>query len=314
MPCPNYSSLFHRFVLPPARNESRVPETREGRKIRLQGFAGKQIRALCACYSSVRGDTASVNRLSESIMQDPRTLDYSQHGRRPARRWIIAGAMGCALALVLIPWREPVVRRWRILQLQARVLRFLDAPGTVVYEEDPTESAKLLASGKYQRIPYAGTFAGTDWDPVTRIAPDQTMSTALVFQHGLRCKGLPERLVVIEYRGVNEEELGHGRVVRVTSFVQEKAGFWPGSRGKQLATGDFDIAQGLNSGDRVRFYGGQLDASDASRFTIRYQINQEEGMLEGKLRSDDTVELKLISPSSATRLPVPTASPDASSP
>ena len=43
-------------------------------------------------------------------------------------------------------------------------MTFIDPPGKVVYVEDPVESSKLLAGGGYQRIPYAGTFAGTDWD------------------------------------------------------------------------------------------------------------------------------------------------------
>ena len=54
----------------------------------------------------------------------------------------------------------------------------------------------------------------------------------------------------------------------------------------------YDLAQGLNAGDRVRFFGGQPDPNDPSRFTIRYEINDAEGLIEGKLTASDQIELK----------------------
>ena len=40
---------------------------------------------------------------------------------------------------------------------------------------------------------------------------------------------------------------------------------------------------------RLTVFGGQPDASDGSRFLIRYQLNDQEHLIYGKLRDDGTV-------------------------
>ena len=41
-----------------------------------------------------------------------------------------------------------------------------------------------------------------------------------------------------------------------------------------------------------RFYAGQPDPSDRSRFTIDYDVDGKRGTIRGQLKNDGTVELK----------------------
>jgi hypothetical protein len=44
----------------------------------------------------------------------------------------------------------------------------------------------------------------------------------------------------------------------------------------------------------VRFYAGQPDPNNVSRFTITYQMDAESGTILGQLKDDDEVDLKPI--------------------
>jgi hypothetical protein len=44
----------------------------------------------------------------------------------------------------------------------------------------------------------------------------------------------------------------------------------------------------------VRFFAGQPDRNDSARFTIRYDVGVEQCELEGVLKDDDIVDLRVI--------------------
>jgi hypothetical protein len=48
----------------------------------------------------------------------------------------------------------------------------------------------------------------------------------------------------------------------------------------------------LRPENQFRFYAGQLDPADPSRFTIDYEVDGTRGKIHGRLRDDGTVELK----------------------
>ena len=224
-------------------------------------------------------------------------LDYSPSAGRRRTRTIRKSA---ALAIVLLLlglgalwWGRPVWNQYRLLVWQHRAMTFVDPPGKVVYEEDPSASAKLLAGGGYERIPYAGTFAGTDWNPVMRVTPD---GQRVIFLHGLIDPAGRKYLVCFAYHNLNAEEFGNGRIARLTWDLEKPAGLLPGCGGRSrlfnLSQSQYDLAQGLNSGDRVRIFGGQPDPTDPSRFTIPYEINDVPGVIEGQLNANDYIDLK----------------------
>jgi len=47
--------------------------------------------------------------------------------------------------------------------------------------------------------------------------------------------------------------------------------------------------------ERMRVYAGEVDASDPSRFTIKYEVDGDTAYFEGKLLDNDTVEMQAMS-------------------
>jgi hypothetical protein len=43
---------------------------------------------------------------------------------------------------------------------------------------------------------------------------------------------------------------------------------------------------------KLRLFGGQPDPADPSRFTIPYEVGGKPGIIHGRLKDDDTVELR----------------------
>ncbi len=55
-----------------------------------------------------------------------------------------------------------------------------------------------------------------------------------------------------------------------------------------------NVPEQLNhSAQRVRFYAGQPDPNDPSHFTIRYEVNDQPGTIDGWLHFGSVVELKV---------------------
>jgi hypothetical protein len=222
------------------------------------------------------------------------TLEYSSPAdddrRRPIRRMILIAIL-IALLIAAIRWGGPIWSQWQLLRWQDQVLHHLDPRGTVVYEEDPAEASRLLMTGNYHRAPYSGTFAGTDWDPV--IVMRHSQFGDFLFAHALKSSTHAPRLVTVTCKNLNEEALGRGRVIELTAGVFIPATYRPGSRMLLISVSTLDGAEGLSAGDRVRFYGGELDPHDASHFIIRYQLNERAGIIDGQLLDEDKVVMTL---------------------
>jgi hypothetical protein len=225
--------------------------------------------------------------------ETPTTLDYSRPDgpSHRARRLIVIGAIILALAIMVFRFGSPVRDQLRLLRQQSQWLNHLDPPDTIIYEEDPAEGAKLLATGKYDRLPYGGTFAGTDWDPVALRANQDKPWSVCLYEHRATSRAGNERSINVHCQTVNEEELGHGRVMKLSAMVMKKATFWPGSRLKILTASEIVLLENLGGGDYVRFYAGQPDPADPAHFTIRYQFNNKPGVIDGRLNEDDTITL-----------------------
>src|SRR3954471_19524686 len=151
----------------------------------------------------------------------PHTLTYAKplgwHKRRRVQRFMLSLALVAAPLVLLAVWGPRVWEHWQYLRLQERCLSYSNPPDKVVYTEYANEGSALIAAGsKYERTPYAGTIAGTDWDPVG-FTPRPALQfmlpkgDATPFLHRLRSHAGHERLVHVFALSRNQEEFGRGR-------------------------------------------------------------------------------------------------------
>ncbi len=202
-------------------------------------------------------------------------------------------SVGGTIGYVFWNDRDSISGRYRLWQLQQAAAAFVDPPGKVIYDEDPSETPKLLASGGYARIPYNGTLAGTDWNPVVRTLPhafDPLRFPSIVcFLHELVLPDGERRIFLVRLDIDNEEELGQGRVLTFCAMPLDPS---------DLTTDESLITKaqvsGLGPGDHVRVLAGQVDPKDSSAFAVDFQINGRKQTVRGKTRDiRGTVELNL---------------------
>jgi hypothetical protein len=225
------------------------------------------------------------------------TLEYAPRSRRHYRKLVrLAIPLSLVILLALVGWHYLgfATQQYRLFQLRRAVANFHEPPGAVVYTEDPAEATKLLASGRFHRVPYAGTFAGTDWNPVVRTLPKALdvfhFESAIVFLHYLKLPSGESRLVLVSVNSENQEELGQGRVLTfwMTIFNLRK-----NENMNNVPCKSLEIP-GLAPGDRVRVLAGQPDANDPSAFSIEYGINDRKQLLRGRIADNpDDLELTI---------------------
>jgi hypothetical protein len=197
------------------------------------------------------------------------------------------------LALIIWHYRWFAIEQYRLFELRRAVASFHEAPGTVVYDEDPAQATRLLESGKFHRVPYNGTLAGTDWNPVVRTLPKALdtfrFESAVVFLHELKLPNGEPRLVLVSVNSENQEELGQGRVLTfwMTIFNTRKNENMNNIPCKWLKI------PGFAPGDRVRVLAGQGDANDPSAFSMEFQINDRKQLLRGRI-ADNPDDLELM--------------------
>ena len=232
------------------------------------------------------------------------TLEYAAplawHRRRWLQRTIVLSSVAAALAVAVALVVPPLWPQWQYLRIQSRCLNYSPPADQVVYEEDPQESARLLASEStaYHRLIYHGTLAGVDWNPICAI-PQVIQEMArlnlplpLLFVHARRDAAGRQYLVYTSITQQNAEELGRGRVVKLEAIALRPASLWPGSKVKMVGASNVLILSGLQPGERLRVYAGQVHAADDSRFTIEYRLNDQAGTITGKVQDGGAIELQ----------------------
>ncbi len=183
-------------------------------------------------------------------------------------------------------------------------------PDMVVYEEEPAAAAKLLLQGpgyspcvlnrsspqKSSAAFTAAAYAPT-WSRIGTFIPE------LIVKH----LGPPPALMFLHER---TSPSGHRRLVTVIALPQDQSFtpdfidghdyisdvFIPGT----LTTDPqrvpkfwvLDVLSGYPAKPpNLRIYAGQVDPHDASKFTIRYEIWAQTGVLDGQLTDDDKLKL-----------------------
>jgi hypothetical protein len=249
---------------------------------------------------------------SSNLTPSAAPLDYAPAPRN--RRWIYrATFVSLLLGLSLVAWKRGPTwwRRAEILYWQHQCLQFSPVADTVVYEEDPTAAAALLAGNpKYHPYPLqrrtssqaaaspatAAALDVSDWNKLTTVLSrlySPLIKPGVIFLHERISPAGHRRLVCVRYRpqgntfsaqfiqGLNCDTFtvipgtwSQPPIYRLQwTFAWDVETVWP--RKPPL----------------VRIFAGQPDPNDPAHFTIRYRMWGQEDVLDGRLLDNDRVTL-----------------------
>lgn len=206
------------------------------------------------------------------------------------RRWWLLGVLLCGI--VLIGWASrryglPVWRHLQLVALERKCLKYAPPPDQVVYEEEPTEVAFLVASDPgyryragYREAPSYCYYAPTLWAqyPLGRWEPGPR------FLHERRGAGGSARLIAVDLSRLDNGFYFYPRIIQPATL----------SSPPKLLKRIYAMGLRLEPTDEVRIYAGQADPNDSSHFTIRFMLNGTAGMIDGWIRADDTVSMKPV--------------------
>ncbi|HEV8606759.1 MAG TPA: hypothetical protein VGQ99_15395 [Tepidisphaeraceae bacterium] len=222
------------------------------------------------------------------------------------RRFRIGSAVAFAIiaALGALYFWRAVPKLWQLSRLQRKCLAYTAPPDQVVYSEVPGDVATLPAtSPQYSLIPSSNppavTLVPTCWTdfPLWRTA----RGCAVVFL-GERATGQGQkRLVCVIFTGWGGSPVSSFPGAPATgtptfdliSFsigtlqIPPQSNYWPSDRVVYSNT----VPRSLH----LRFFAGQPDPANQSRFTIPYELNGQRGTIEGRLgRRDNDFFLRII--------------------
>jgi hypothetical protein len=211
--------------------------------------------------------------------------------RRTIRRAVLAllllAAAGCFWW-----WHEPLIAHGRLLYWQHKcqthtfapdaVVASSNGPGVITAAPIPPYWTSYEAAANPAVILVSGIGRGPS-------GPSITFSQAVVFIHSLRSPAGHERIVAVRCVPMY---LTSGSVIQAFQPVAvEPAAVWPLTSRPTLSEGKF--SGGYPVRGAVKVFGGQPDAADHSHFTIAYTVNGRRGVIDGWLRDDGTVDLRV---------------------
>jgi hypothetical protein len=248
---------------------------------------------------------------SSNLTTPAAPLDYAPAPRN--RRWIYRAIFGSLLVGLSLPawkWGPTWRRQAEILYWQHQCLQFSLSPDIVVYEEDPTEAAALLAGNpKYYLYPLkrrastqappgpttAAVLDVSDWNKLTTLLPrlySPLIKPAVIFLHERISPAGHRRLVCVRY-GPQSDTFS---AEFVYDFNCDTFAVTPGTWSQPpIYTPQRWLYDTLVLWPRkpplVHIFAGQPDPNDPSHFTIRYRIWGQEDVLDGRLLDNDQVTL-----------------------
>jgi hypothetical protein len=220
-----------------------------------------------------------------------------------------------------VRWGPSAWRQVKLLYWQRRCLNYTAPADQVVYEEDPTQAAKLLAGDpQFAAYPIArGSLRGEEdatnvnaaaripdcWGKFTSVAGIAPMMRfgsapgAIPFLHELVSPTGHRRLVAIRYfpdthTFVSSPIAGHNYESTVLTPATLTRAPVPALRIYVLSV----LSNFPRHAPNVRVYAGQFDPNDKAHFTIAYQMWGQNDVLDGRLDDKDDITL------TARKLPV----------
>jgi hypothetical protein len=200
-------------------------------------------------------------------------------------------------------WRTPLWQWAQRAHVQRECMTYAPSPAHVVYEEAPDAAAALIAlGGGYTRVKTGGNFN----TPVAVHVPDRLTTLSKLTTAPLRLRG------ATLFLHARTSPAGHRRIVVVqrvaTTLVPAFVPYtdleiilmepsWRAGLPRVLDPPDAGrilIAHDLDATTRhLRIFAGQPDGDDGSHFTIVYESQGQRGTIDGWLRDDDTVRMKV---------------------
>ena len=216
----------------------------------------------------------------------PPLLDYGRGPvplRRRARRLLPLVVLVGALMMGGAEAR----RHAELLALQRYCARYAVPADEVVYEarlQVLADPHRPDAPAELVDLPNSTHPTPGPWQELTRWAGERPLLDAgpVLFLHERRSARGERRVVCVEYAGAWNPLIA--RTVRPGSPLSRPA-FEPTQ---------FSPAIDLTNCARLRFFAGQPDPADASRFTIGYEMDGRGGTLEGRLLEDGDIALRVL--------------------
>lgn len=216
--------------------------------------------------------------------------------KKVAKR-ILAGVL-----LIVIPyvvwhiWGENILEMyWRV-----RINSYTISPERVVAEENPRR-ARELRHPPDEPEDDRDYYPTRDWNGAL-FYPDvvhppipyalyvyffhQPFRRGLAFLHLRRSSNGNSRLVIV---GAGREVVDFAHGGRDGDMLISAWTLFPGESRRVVGT-EFRLSETLGE---KRIFGGQCDEDDPSHFTIKYDINDKPGTIDGWLQPDDTVKLQI---------------------
>jgi len=211
-------------------------------------------------------------------------------------------------------WGPRAWNRGTMLYLQHRCLVHADPPDLIVYESKEAEAAKLLKDSRYVSLPiYLKTLAPVRIRSIAGYLPGELADLekmagtsgigayATIFLHGMRDKSGRERLVIVRRDSTNIGPIS-------APFNFNTTVLYPAGFGSDIAPAKTPAPALAYRGPiqflrdyGLRFYAGQIDPTDPGHFTIRYELEGEEGVIDARLNdaADDVHYVILSGPAAS---------------
>jgi hypothetical protein len=201
------------------------------------------------------------------------------------------------------PWLQ---KRVAMLSAQRACLDFTPAPDSVVFQQDGgvtyASNPWSFAAAQKPNVPlvWEGYFSA-HVAPHSLIPNPSIQSQGTLFLHERRSPAGNRRLVVVDLRVVWHRQgtvfQANKRAIEPGTLRREPRETWGGPPFFDLTAtnlvGQNQQLMDVNYGSTVRFFPGVADPADASHLTIDYEIGDRRETIDGWLRDDDAVDLKL---------------------
>jgi hypothetical protein len=222
-------------------------------------------------------------------------LNYAPARPRRRDQWLLRLrrlALLCVLiGVIVVLWRvtQPYVQQLRYLYWQWRCMRFVAPADQVAYEEDFRRVPQLAMQDGYQRVsPLSSMAVGYVPPPLTKL---QSGWVCMAFAGERISAGGQTRMVVLSYQVFGDvHNLLAPRTFALYGSGKTPASLHPGS---SLSGSGRGIQFRLEAGDHFRLFWGQRDPVDGSHFTISYLMNDQLGTIDGWLRENGALELRI---------------------
>ena len=228
------------------------------------------------------------------MTQPPTELHYEPRKSLVRRRWkrVVLMTLLVAIAFSLFWWRRTIqlyARHARVMYVQRQALDYTIDPDRIVYDERP--SAMLTdKGGSIQLHPRANGENVMLWDPkvcdplMGNVPPGILPKSprAMLFLHE-RATQSGRKLLLVVYATIEPPNQYHPteslmfHMQELTPAVDWQHGIYPANGlGTPLTGLDF-----ADRNEKLRIYGGQVDPTDPTHFTMRYKLGDKEGIIDG---------------------------------